>query len=288
MGLKIQTIKEIRIYLASELAASLHEPELTSVINLVIREVFGISNMYAFMMNEYPVSKEHLDRIINICKELKEGKPIQYVLGETFFYDCRIRLKGVELIPRPETEELVDLIIKENQGFKGIILDIGTGSGCIALALAANIKDARVTGIDISPEALDSARENALLNNVNVSFLHGDILSSDFILPFEAGIIVSNPPYVRHSEKALMSRNVLDFEPHSALFVPDSDPLLFYRAILNLATKALVPGGIVYFEINEALGKEMRELFETFGYSDISLIRDLNSKDRIIKGRKDV
>jgi len=288
MGLKIQTIKDIRIYLASELAASLHEPELTSVINIVIREVFGISNIHAFMMNEYPVSKEHLDRIINICKELKEGRPIQYVLGETFFYDCRIKLKGVELIPRPETEELVDILIKENQDFKGNILDIGTGSGCIAIALAANLKNARVTGIDISTEALDSARENALLNNVKVSFLPGDILSSDFILQGETGIIVSNPPYVRHSEKALMSRNVLDFEPHSALFVPDSDPLLFYRAILNFATKALIPGGIIYFEINEALGKEMKELFETFGYSDISLKRDLNSKDRIIKGRKNV
>jgi len=288
MGLKIQTIKDIRIYLASELAASLHEPELTSVINIVIREVFGISNIHAFMMNEYPVSKEHLDRIINICKELKEGRPIQYVLGETFFYDCRIKLKGVELIPRPETEELVDILIKENQDFKGNILDIGTGSGCIAIALAANLKNARVTGIDISTKALDSAHENALLNNVKVSFLPGDILSSDFILPGETGIIVSNPPYVRHSEKALMSRNVLDFEPHSALFVPDSDPLLFYRAILNFATKALIPGGIIYFEINEALGKEMKELFETFGYSDISLKRDLNSKDRIIKGRKNV
>jgi len=288
MGLKIQTIKDIRIYLATELATRLHEPELTSVINIVIREAFGISNIYAFMMNEYPVGKEHLDRIINICKELKEGRPIQYVLGETFFYDCRIKLKGIELIPRPETEELVDIIIKENMGFSGTILDIGTGSGCIAIALAANLNDAQVTGIDISPEALDSARDNALLNNVNVSFLNGDILSSDFILPGETGIIVSNPPYVRHSEKALMSRNVLDFEPHSALFVPDSDPLVFYRAILTLATKALIPGGIIYFEINEALGKEMKELFETFSYSDISLIKDLNSKDRIIKGRKNV
>jgi release factor glutamine methyltransferase len=288
MGLKIQTIKDIRIYLATELATRLHEPELTSVINIVIKEAFGISNIYAFMMNEYPVSKEHLERVIHICKELKDGRPIQYILGETFFYDCRIKLKGVELIPRPETEELVDIIIKDNMGFSGTILDIGTGSGCIAIALAANLKDALVTGIDISPEALDSARENALLNNVNVPFLPGDILSSDFILPGEAGIIVSNPPYVRHSEKALMSSNVLDFEPHSALFVPDSDPLVFYRAILTLATKALIPGGIIYFEINEALGKEMKELFETFGYSDISLIKDLNSKDRIIKGRKNV
>jgi release factor glutamine methyltransferase len=288
MALKIQTIKEIRIYLASELAASLYEPELTSIINIVVREVFGISNLHAFMMNEYPVSGEHQERIINICKELKEGKPIQYVIGETSFYDCRIRLKGIELIPRPETEELVDLIIKENQDFKGAIADIGTGSGCIAIALAANLMGAQVTGIDLSEEALDSARENAILNNVNVAFLHGDILSDDFTLPGPAGIIVSNPPYVRHSEKALMSRNVLDFEPHTALFVPDADPLLFYRAILGKSEKALVPGGIIYFEINEALGIEMRELLEASCYSDINLIKDLNSKDRIIKGRKNV
>ena len=288
MGLKIQTIKDIRIYLASELATSLYEPELTSVINIVIRDVLGISNITAFIMNEYPVSDSHLERIIQICKELKDGRPVQYVLGETYFYDCRIRLKGVELIPRPETEELVDIIIKENQGFSGTILDIGTGSGCIAIALAANLKDAKVTAIDISPAALDSARENALLNNVNVSFLQADILSSALILPGETGIIVSNPPYVRNSEKAFMSRNVLDFEPHTALFVPDSEPLLFYRVILNQATRALQPGGLIYFEINEALGKEMRELFVTFGYADISLIRDLNSKERFIKGRKNV
>jgi release factor glutamine methyltransferase len=288
MAPKIQTIKEIRIYLASELAASLYEPELTSVVNIVVREVFGISNLYAFIMNEYPVNVEHQEKIINICKELKEGKPIQYVIGETSFYDCRIKLKGIELIPRPETEELVDLIIKENHGFKGAIADIGTGSGCIAIALAANLEDALVTGIDISGEALDSARENALLNNVNIAFLHGDILGDDFSLPGPVGIIVSNPPYVRHSEKAFMSRNVLDFEPHSALFVPDSDPLLYYGAILKLAEKALLPGGIIYFEINEALGNEMRELLEASGYSDINLIKDLNSKDRIIKGRKNV
>ena len=288
MGLKIQTIKDIRIYLASELATSLYEPELTSVINIVIREVLGISNISAFIMNEDPVSDTHHERVIQICKELKDGRPVQYVLGETFFYDCRIKLRGVELIPRPETEELVDIIIKENQGFSGTILDIGTGSGCIAIALAANLTDAHITAIDISPAALDSARENALLNNVNVSFLQADILSSDLILPCETGIIVSNPPYVRNSEKAFMSRNVLDFEPHTALFVPDSEPLLFYRAILNQATRVLRPGGLIYFEINEALGKEMMELFVTFGYSDISLIRDLNSKERFIKGRKNV
>jgi len=288
MGLKIQTIKDIRIYLATELATSLQEPELTSVINIVIREVFGISNIYAFMMNGFPVSDDHLDRIIHICGELKGGRPVQYVLGETFFYNCRIKLRGIELIPRPETEELVDIIIKENKGFSGTIIDIGTGSGCIAIALAANLNDALVTGIDISPEALDSAQINARLNNVNISFLQGDILNSSFILPGKAGIIVSNPPYVRHSEKTLMSRNVLEFEPHSALFVPDTEPLLFYRAILNHASYSLLPGGIIYFEINEALGKEMRELIEPYGYSHISLIKDLNSKERFIKARKNV
>jgi release factor glutamine methyltransferase len=288
MGLKIQTIKDIRFYLASELAAGIREPELTSIINIVIREVLGISSLNAFMMNDYPVSGEHLERIINFCKELKDGRPIQYVLGETFFYDCRIRLKGVELIPRPETEELVDIIIKENQGFKGTIIDVGTGSGCIAIALAANLQGARVTGIDISLEVLDSARENAILNKVSVAFLHGDILCDDFTLPGPAGIIVSNPPYVRNSEKVLMNRNVLDFEPHSALFVPDSNSLLYYRAILKKAAKALLPGGIIYFEINEALGSEMIELLEGLGYSDIELIRDLNSKERFVKGRKNV
>ncbi|TAL59659.1 MAG: peptide chain release factor N(5)-glutamine methyltransferase, partial [Bacteroidetes bacterium] len=190
------------------------------------------------------------------------------------------------LIPRPETEEMVDIIIRENKYFKGNIADLGTGSGCIAIALAANIPGAVITGIDISEEALRVARENARMNNVSISYIKCDILNFNSRLLNKTGIIVSNPPYIRNSEKQFMNKNVLDFEPSQALFVPDSDPLKFYSAILKIADKILNPGGKIYFEINEAMGKSMIQLFESFGYSEIHVIRDINNKERIIKGVK--
>jgi len=190
------------------------------------------------------------------------------------------------LIPRPETEELVDLIIKENLNFSGRIIDLGTGSGCIAIALALNIKGAELTGIDISEEAISISKENALLNNAVVNFETDDMLNPVKIADYKAGIIVSNPPYVRESEKSLMNRNVIDFEPHQALFVPDSDPLVYYKAIAHIAKKILTPGGMVYLEINEALDKEMMLLFDSEGYTGLKIIPDLSGKQRILKGVK--
>jgi release factor glutamine methyltransferase len=188
------------------------------------------------------------------------------------------------LIPRPETEELVDLIIKENGGFSGRIIDFGTGSGCIAIALASHFKEASVTATDISEDALEIARHNAHLNGVSVDLLRSDIFKPSNELPLKADIIVSNPPYVRKSEKKLMHRNVLDFEPHQALFVSDDDPLAFYRAILVISRNLLTEGGKTYFEINEAMGEKMKELFDDFSYSGTEIIKDLNGKDRFIKG----
>ncbi|MCX6253239.1 MAG: peptide chain release factor N(5)-glutamine methyltransferase, partial [Bacteroidia bacterium] len=248
---------------------------------------FGITRLHQLYLTEQTVTSGQARRIIDFCKELKTGKPVQYVLGETNFYDCIIRVTGATLIPRPETEEMVDLIISENKGYHGNIIDFGTGSGCIAIALAANLPGAAVTGIDISDDAISIAQKNARLNNVPVTFMKGDFFSFDPDIVNKAGIIVSNPPYVRNSEKQLMSKNILDFEPHVALFVEDSDPLLYYNAILKLADKMLIPGGRLYFEINEAMGKSMVQLLESFGYSDVQIIADINNKERIIKGRKD-
>ena len=197
-------------------------------------------------------------------------------------------MSGATLIPRPETEELVDLIIKENKGYTGNIIDIGTGTGCIAIALAVNIPSAKITGIDISEEALVTARENSVLNNSQITLIQGDILTIKTAIIHKPGIIVSNPPYIRNSEKMYINKNVLDFEPHIALFVEDSDPLKYYRAILEFAEKNLSKGGKVYFEINEAMGRSMIQLFESFGYSGIELVADINGRDRIIKGKKDV
>ncbi|MDP3001736.1 MAG: peptide chain release factor N(5)-glutamine methyltransferase [Bacteroidales bacterium] len=288
MGVNIQTIKDIRFYLAKELEKIYQEQEISALANIIIKTVIGITKVHQLYMTEQIVTKQQAGRIINICKELKTGKPIQYILGETSFYDCVIRVTSATLIPRPETEELVDLIIRENRGYQGTIIDIGTGSGCIAVALAVNLPGAVVIGIDISDEAIMTARENAQLNNVTVSFVKDDVFSFDSERVDKAGIIVSNPPYVRNSEKQFMSKNVLDFEPHSALFVPESDPLIYYRAILKLANKILIHRGRLYFEINEAMGKSIVQLLESSGYTEIQIVADINSKERIIKGIKDV
>jgi release factor glutamine methyltransferase len=286
MGVNIQTIKDIRNHLLKELEEIYPEQEIKAITSIIIKNIIGITGLHQLYITEKPVTIDQAERIIGICKELKTKKPIQYILGETIFYDCIIRVNNSTLIPRPETEELVALIIKENRGFQGRIVDFGTGSGCIAIALAVNLP-ATVTGIDLSDDALRIARENALLNNVVVSFLKSDIFNFDFEVFSKADIIVSNPPYVRTSEKKFMDRNVIDFEPHQALFVSDSDPLLYYRAILKLAEKILNRGGKVYFEFNEVMGNPMVQLLDSLGYSGIEIVKDLNSKDRIIKGTKD-
>ncbi len=286
MGVNIQTIKDIRLFLYRELNHLYSVEELSSIAGIIIRTVSGLSRLHEINDIDRLLTPQEAAKVVDYCHQLHTGKPIQYVLGETEFYNCRICLNESTLIPRPETEEMVDLIIKENPDFKGRIIDLGTGSGCIAIALALNIKGAEVTGIDISEEALKVSAQNALLNNAIVSFEKGDILNPLKILEYNAGIIVSNPPYVRDSEKLLMKPNVLNFEPHQALFVPNGDPLVFYKAIVGIADKILVQGGRVYLEINEALDREMLSLFDSAGYSGLKIIPDLSGKQRILKGTK--
>jgi len=283
MSVNIQTIKDIRFFLSKELSKIYHEPELSALCTVIIKSVTGYSRFLQLYKTESQVNAEQAERIVNICKELLTGIPLQYVLGETYFYGCIIRVNQSVLIPRPETEELVDLIIRENKGYKNNIIDFGTGSGCIAIALAMNLKESSVTGIDISGDAIKIARQNAQLNEVSLSFITGDIFNFRLSSVEKANIIVSNPPYVRHSEKSLMRNNVLDFEPHIALFVPDNNPLMYYKSILNIAEEILLPEGRLYFEINEAFGESMVNLLTEFGYSDIKIINDINNKERIIK-----
>jgi len=286
MAVKIQTIKDIRFYLSKELSDIYNESEIRVLADIIIKTATGITKLHQLYDDGYKFKAEEADKIVDFTAHLKTGKPIQYILGETTFYNCVIKVNSSTLIPRPETEELVDLILRENKGFNGNIIDFGTGSGCIAIALAANLPFSEITGVDISEDALILSRENAILNNVRVSFMRNDILSIDPEVFTKAGIIVSNPPYVRNSEKLLMGRNVLDFEPHQALFVSDSEPLVYYNAILNIADKILLPGGSLYFEINEAMGNSLINLFKAFNYSEIKIVLDLNGKERIIKGRK--
>lgn len=284
MSANLLTIKEIRSYLERELEELYGVQEARSLARIIVKTLPSVTGLHGLMNPDQIISQEEQTELRRALSELKTGKPLQYILGETIFYNCTIKVTPAVLIPRPETEELVDLIIKENGGFSGRIIDFGTGSGCIAIALASHFKEASVTATDISEDALEIARHNAHLNGVSVDLLRSDIFKPSNELPLKADIIVSNPPYVRKSEKKLMHRNVLDFEPHQALFVSDDDPLAFYRAILVISRNLLTEGGKTYFEINEAMGEKMKELFDDFSYSGTEIIKDLNGKDRFIKG----
>jgi len=286
MGVNIRTIKEIKIYLSRELEGLYPEPEINALSGIILQTVLKSSGLHIPAFPETIVLQKQIRQITRICRELKAGKPLQYILGHTNFLNCMIRVNSDTMIPRPETEELVDLIIKKNKGFRGTILDAGTGSGCIAIALAINLPGTTVTGIDISEGAILKAKENAILNNARVSFFRADLLNIDPSLFSGTDIVVSNPPYIRESEKKRMARNVLDYEPHTALFVPDTDPLVYYSAIIRLAETALTPGGRLYFEINEAMGRQMSILLKSAGYLSVEITRDLNGRDRIIEGMK--
>ena len=220
-----------------------------------------------------------------ILEQLKLQIPVQYLLGSTHFYGLEFYVNTNVLIPRPETEELVDWIIKSQksngESHKIKILDIGTGSGCIAISLAKNLINAQVFAIDISEKALATAQKNADLNQVNVTFIQKNILEPAN-LDQEFDIIVSNPPYVRNLEKAEIQKNVLDNEPHLALFVEDNDALIFYKKIAELALKNLSKNGVLYFEINQYLGKETEELLKNLGFKNIELRKDIYGNNRMI------
>jgi release factor glutamine methyltransferase len=286
MAVNLQTIKEIRNFLVGELNYIYSPQEVKSIISIVLKHVLKRDNLHLLAINDQPVSRKEAAEIRNISNKLRSGEPIQYVLGETDFYGCRIKVNPYVLIPRPETEVLVDLIIKENPGFSGKILDIGTGSGCIAVALGVNMPFSQISAIDNSREAIATAIVNAKINNVNIRFFNADITTVPALDTGKAGIIVSNPPYVLDSEKAAMNRNILDFEPPAALFVPDDDPLKFYRSILDYAVNMLTAGGKIYFEINEAQGASAADLITSYSYSGVTVIKDMNNKDRFIKGIK--
>lgn len=234
---------------------------------------------------QHVVLDEQEERTIkSYLERLLKKEPIQYVVGETEFCDLKIGLTSNVLIPRPETEEIVISIKNELENSELRILDIGTGSGCIALALKHFLPNSLVYGCDISEGALKVAKDNALRNMLDVDFVILDILQAKKHPAEPLDVIVSNPPYVRESEAAQMSANVLDFEPHLALFVPDSDPLLFYSAIVRFALSNLKIGGKLYFEINEALGAEVKLLMEANHFRGVEICNDLEGKERLVKG----
>jgi release factor glutamine methyltransferase len=267
----------------SELEGLFPETEINSFSQLMIEKVTGFSRTEIIVNKNTHFSDEQHQEIETFIKKLKNFIPIQYILGETEFYGLTFNVDESVLIPRPETEELVDWIRTENERSSFLnILDIGTGSGCIAICLKHEFTNAVVDAFDISDEAIVTARSNANRNKLEVNFLKVDILNTpDFEKKWD--IIVSNPPYVLENEKAEIQPNVLDNEPHVALFVPDNDPLLFYRCIAGFALRELRPGGKLYFEINRQYGEATVELLSEFGFTEIELRKDISGNDRMIK-----
>ena len=266
--------------------------EVEAITLLVINEICNLSKVKikAFPETEIPV--EQSEKLNDILEELKTGKPVQYILGRTEFYGLPFNVNPSVLIPRPETEELVEWVLESVSSFKlavGSILDIGTGSGCIAVSLKKNLPGFRVSAIGISERALQTAASNAVLNNVGIEFINDDILNPKSHISYlisHISIIISNPPYVTLHDKTQMHNNVTDFEPHSALFVPENDPLLFYKAIADFAKVNLTENGLLFFEINESYGKETVELLRDKGFKNIELRKDMSDRDRMVKANR--
>ena len=258
--------------------------EITALTRIITTELLGVSQMAYFLKDNIALTAEQEALLDNAIERLKKQEPIQYILGYSDFCGLRFKVTQATLIPRPETSELVEWIASEATGSESI-LDIGTGSGCIAVSIAHKLPQSKVTAWDISHEAIAIATENSKANGCSVAFELMDILAYQ-PTGEQFDIIVSNPPYIKENEKEAMHSNVLDWEPHTALFVPDSDPLLFYRTIAEKGLTILKPGGRLYFEINRAHGKETMEMLAALGYTSIELRKDFADNDRMIRAVK--
>ncbi len=280
------TIKHYRDYFVQELTPLYDVGEAESFFYRILEARHQLKRIDIALQPELALTVTELEDWNLILEQLKKEIPIQYLLGSTHFYGLEFEVNSNVLIPRPETEELVDWIIKSQQlaigDNKVRILDIGTGSGCIAIALAKNLPNAQVFALDVSEQALGTAQKNAELNQVAIQFIHQSVLETED-LGQQFDIIVSNPPYVRYLEKLEIKKNVLDNEPHLALFVADDDALIFYRKIAELAQKNLNPQGQLYFEINQYLGQETLDLLQEMGFKNTELRKDIYGNDRMIQ-----
>jgi release factor glutamine methyltransferase len=261
--------------------------EVESLTRIILEHVTGLSRLQLHLNQSDPLPEPKIMQIMEILNRLQTHEPIQYILGETEFYGLKFKVAPGVLIPRAETEELVDWIINDQKGKCKSLLDIGTGSGCIPIAIGQNTDVEKIEGWDISEAALAIARGNGQKNSSRVQFSRQDIFNPTGIDPLSKWeVIVSNPPYVLREEADRMQRNVVDFEPHLALFVPDSDPLLFYRTIAQFATAHLHHHGSLYFEINERMGEPLERLLREYGFEDILTRKDLQGKERMIRARR--
>ncbi len=267
--------------LRSELSGCYDSREIEGMTRIIFEDVLLWQPVDIVMRDGEQLPEFFDSRLASIITRLKKHEPLQYILGKARFHGHSFAVTPATLIPRPETEQLVDMIVDENPGSDLAVLDIGTGSGCIAISLARALKFAQVTATDVSPDALAVAQHNATALKTRVRFIEQDILTCS--APSQAwDIIVSNPPYITEQEKATMERNVLDYEPHSALFVPNDDPMLFYRPIAAYASRSLKNGGRLYLEINRAMAQQVSDILRQAGLSNIHIHNDFNGNNRFI------
>lgn len=279
------TIRQLSKYALQELKDSYSEYEIQWLCKIIYMDVLQFTNIDIHLRKNEILDESFINKFYEIIDLLKSGRPIQHILGETLFAGLKFKVNSSTLIPRPETEELV-FWVKESLTAGKRLLDIGTGSGCIAISLGNLIPGIEITAADFSAEALKVARLNAGIHRIKAEFLERDILNYEAYSWSTYDFIVSNPPYIRESEKQEMATRVLNHEPSTALFVPDHDPLLFYRKIAEFGNQYLSNSGELFFEINEALGKEMTDLLCHYNYRNIELRKDLYGKDRMIRAQK--
>ncbi|MDR2910075.1 MAG: peptide chain release factor N(5)-glutamine methyltransferase [Bacteroidales bacterium] len=269
-------------YIEKELQGLYPKTEIKSLIRLIIEHIYGFNYTQFLLHRDTKSGDDETVEIKLIVERLKKFEPVQYILGETEFHGLKLKVNKSVLIPRPETEELVQWVL--NSGIKlSSIIDIGTGSGCIALALKNKMPETKVTAIDFSAEALKTAKQNAIQNNIEINFIEADIFDWEKFDWEKFDVIVSNPPYVREIEKAKMEPNVLNYEPLAAIFVPDTNPLVFYRAIACFAKKYLKNEGLLFFEINESLASEIETLLVEMQFHNIEIKKDINGKFRMVR-----
>jgi release factor glutamine methyltransferase len=281
-------LKEFKLFFNEALSAIYPKTEIDSFFFILMEEKLNLQRIDTVLKPDYLITEKNLIDLKTIVKRLQKEEPIQYIIGTTEFYGLPFLVDKNTLIPRPETEELVTWVLDEikvltnNKITELSILDIGTGTGCIPISLAKNLTSLNISAIDISPEALLIAKQNAILNKVRIAFIELDILGAKS-LPQKYDVIISNPPYVRELEKEEIKNNVLENEPHLALFVADENPLIFYNKIADLAKQQLFENGMLFFEINQYLGKETVSMLAEKGFKNIQLKKDLFGNDRMIK-----
>lgn len=281
------TVKQLTERLHHALAKISDESERNAIVRTICCDILGISTTVYYLKDPITLTAEQFLLLDDIIIRLQQGEPLQYIEGKAPFCGMDFIVNPNVLIPRPETAELVEWIASEHTTQQSHILDLGTGSGCISISLSKRMPQANVEACDISEGALEVAKANNHKNGTSVTFFHHDILDLTTPLPHSYDILVSNPPYIMQSEATDMEQHVTKWEPHTALFVPDNDALRFYLAIAKIGqTEALKPGGHIYVEINQVLGKETVELFESYGYKEVTLRKDIFGNDRMIKGIK--